>query len=122
MSIGVWIVLAVVAIVIMIAGARSVKTPAELPPQTEPVPEVEIGEDLEPFVEWLILEASEQTGMAVHADEDAVVRIMEAAVKVREALASQSTYHLSIPFLVSDASGPRHFELDISKEDLQEHL
>lgn len=121
MSTGVLIVLAVLAVVIMIAGARSVKSPAELPPQAEPVPEVEIGEDLTPFVEWLILEASEQTGLAVHADEDAVARIAEAALKAREALATQPIYHLSIPFLMSDASDPKHFELDITREDLLEH-
>lgn len=121
MSIGVWIVLAVVAVAILIAGSRSVKTPTALPPQTGPVPEVEIDEDLEPFVEWLILEASEQTGMAVHADEDAVARIVEAALKAREALATQPTYHLSIPFLMSDSSDPKHFELDITREDLLEH-
>lgn len=121
MSTGVLIVLAVLAIVIMIAGARSVKTPAELPPQSEPVPEVKIGEDLTPFVEWLILEASEQTGLAVHTDEDAVARIAEAALEAKKALATQPTYHLSIPFLMSDASDPKHFELDITREDLLEH-
>ncbi|KAF0124401.1 MAG: molecular chaperone DnaK [Elusimicrobia bacterium] len=122
MSTGVLIVLAVLAIVIMSAGARSVKSVGTLPPPAEPAPGVQADENLEPFIEWLILQASEQTGLPVHTDEMAVARIEEAALEAREALASRGTYRLSLPFLTSDASGPKHFELEISKEDLLEHL
>ena len=58
----------------------------------------------------------QQTGIDPTQDVQAVSRIREAAEKAKIELSSLMTTHVSLPFIVSDASGPKHYEADISRD------
>lgn len=71
-------------------------------------------------INWLLSQAFEQTGVRVAEDKIAYGRIAEAARKAVQELRSQSTTNISLPFLTADASGPKHFEIRLTREVLKE--
>jgi len=71
-------------------------------------------------VNWLLSQAFEQTGVKVADDKIAYGRILEAAHKAVKELQSQPTTSISLPFLTADASGPKHFEILLTREVLKE--
>ncbi len=58
----------------------------------------------------------QQTGIDPTQDLSAVSRIHEVAEKAKIDLSSLSTTHVALPFIVSDSSGPKHFECDLSRD------
>ena len=69
----------------------------------------------QPLVNWLLERASEQTGVRVADDNLARERIVEAAVKAMEQLRAGRVTTISLPFLTADASGPKHFNVEIKR-------
>lgn len=63
----------------------------------------------DPLVNWLLDRASEQTGVPVASDAVARGRIAEAAAKAMDDLRAGRSTSINLPFLVADASGPKHF-------------
>lgn len=70
------------------------------------------------LADWLLVRAREQTGVDVGADAMAFQRIAEAAQKAREELRSRNAVSVSLPFLTADATGPKHFEIQVTRETL----
>jgi molecular chaperone DnaK len=71
-------------------------------------------------VSWLCSQAFEQTGVRVAEDKVAFQRITEAArIAIRD-LASQPDTLISLPALIADAAGPKHFEIRLTQEVLRE--
>lgn len=58
----------------------------------------------------------QKTGIDPTQDAQAVSRIREAAEKAKIELSSLSSTHISLPFIVADSTGPKHFEADITRE------
>lgn len=58
----------------------------------------------------------QKTGVDPTRDTQAAARIWEAAERAKIELSSLTSTHLSLPFIVSDAAGPKHFEMDIRRE------
>lgn len=75
--------------------------------------------DSQLLVDWLVGRAREQTGVDVGADGLALQRIAEAARTAREELRSQASVTVSLPFLTADATGPKHFEIQVTREALK---
>ncbi|MDW8328121.1 MAG: Hsp70 family protein [Anaerolineales bacterium] len=71
-------------------------------------------------INWLLSQAFEQTGVRVAEDKIAYSRIAEAARKAVQELRTQPSTHISLPFLTADASGPKHFEIRLTREVLKE--
>ncbi len=71
-------------------------------------------------VNWLLTQAFEQTGVRVADDKLAYQRIVEAAHKAVQELKTRETTTISLPFLTADASGPKHFEIRLTREVIQE--
>ena len=71
-------------------------------------------------VNWLLTQAFEQTGVRVADDKLAYQRIVEAAHKAVHELKSRETTTISLPFLTADAGGPKHFEIRLTREVIQE--
>jgi hypothetical protein len=69
----------------------------------------------EPLVHWLLDRASEQTGARVADDPLARQRIVEAAVKAMEELRTGGSASISLPFLIADARGPKHFHVEFKR-------
>lgn len=58
----------------------------------------------------------QNTGIDPTQDTQAVSRIRESAEKAKIELSSLSSTHISLPFIVADSTGPKHFEADITRE------
>jgi hypothetical protein len=71
-------------------------------------------------VNWLLTQAFEQTGVKIAASDMAHQRIVEAARKALRELKTQSTATISLPFLTADASGPKHFEIHLTRDVIKE--
>ena len=57
-----------------------------------------------------------QTSVNPRSDLQAVQRIREAAEKAKCELSSLSVTTIALPFIVADASGPKHFEMELTRE------
>jgi hypothetical protein len=68
-----------------------------------------------PLVQWLLDRAAEQTGFSVADDPLARERIEQAAVKAMEDLRTGDSATISLPFLVADAQGPKHFAVQFKR-------
>ncbi len=58
-----------------------------------------------------------QTSIDAAEDPQAVARLREAAERAKTELSSLNTTHISLPFIVSDSSGPKHFEREFTRGD-----
>lgn len=67
------------------------------------------------LVNWLLERASEQTGSRVADDTLARDRIVQAAGKAMEDLRTHGSAQISLPFLIADARGPRHFDVQFKR-------
>ena len=73
------------------------------------------GRENHALVNWLLDRAFEQTGVSVADDPLARDRIVQAAVKAAEDLRAGGSATISLPFLVADARGPRHFSVQFKR-------
>ena len=71
-------------------------------------------------IDWLLSQAFEQTGIRVADDKLAYERIVDAARKAVQALKTQKTVTISLPFLTADPSGPKHLEAHLTREMIEE--
>jgi molecular chaperone DnaK len=72
------------------------------------------------LVEYLIETFRDQTGVDLHRDPTAMVRLKEAAEKAKIELSNLFTTDISLPFLASDSAGPKHLQLTISRAKLEQ--
>ena len=96
---------------------RSTKEPKVDSPRMAPPL---IGEEEAALVDWLLDQASEQTGVNLKGDPMAVERIANAARLARQELEEQESTLISLPFLTADGSGPKHFELTLTRNMLDQ--
>jgi len=72
------------------------------------------------LVQWAIDEFKKQEGMDLSGDTLALQRLRDAAEKAKHELSSSIETDISIPFITSDASGPKHLALKLSRAKLEE--
>lgn len=78
------------------------------------------GEDVDArIVVDLVERFAEETGIALHDDAVAMQRLKDAAERAKIELSSLEETEISLPFLTSDDSGPRHLQRTIRREDLE---
>lgn len=84
------------------------------------------GEDFDVvFLEWLIKEFKESTGVDLSKDRLAVQRLREASEKAKIELSSTVQTEVNLPYIASNASGPLHMKKNITRaqyEGLVDHL
>lgn len=102
-------------------AARSPRPAPVAPPPALPVTPNPVVQDpaVQAVINWLISQAFEQTGMNVSQDKIAYQRIVDMAVQTTTALRTQERVSISLPALVSDATGPKHLETSLSQQGLQ---
>jgi molecular chaperone DnaK len=77
------------------------------------------GEDIDQkIIEWIGSEFKKESGIDVTKDELALQRLKEAAEKAKHELSTVPETEINIPFITSDASGPRHLLLKMSRATL----
>lgn len=79
------------------------------------------GKDLDQkIIDWLATEFQKESGIDVRNDPLGRQRLDEAAEKAKIELSTAVDTEINIPFLTSDASGPRHLLMKLSRAKLEE--
>ena len=79
------------------------------------------GEDIDQkVIAWIGEQFKKESGIDVTKDELALQRLKEAAEKAKHELSTVTETEINIPFITSDASGPRHLLLKMSRAALEE--
>ncbi len=79
------------------------------------------GKDIDQtIINWLASEFKKESGIDVMGDALARQRLDEAAEKAKIELSSAMETEVNIPFLTSDASGPRHLLIKMTRAKLEE--
>lgn len=72
------------------------------------------------IINWIIGEFKKEQGIDLSRDHLALQRLKEAAEKAKHELSSAAETEINQPFITSDASGPRHLVLKITRAKLEE--
>jgi len=72
------------------------------------------------IIRWIAEEYKKESGIDVTKDELALQRLKEAAEKAKHELSTVTESEINIPFITSDASGPRHLALKMTRAKLEE--
>ncbi len=79
------------------------------------------GKDIDQkIINWLADEFKKESGIDVRSDALARQRLDEAAEKAKIELSSAMETEINIPFLTSDASGPRHMLIKMTRAKLED--
>ena len=72
------------------------------------------------IITWLIDEFKKDQGIDLSKDELALQRLKEGAEKAKHELSSTVETEINIPFVTTDASGPKHLNLKLTRAKLEE--
>ncbi|HSW40484.1 MAG TPA: molecular chaperone DnaK [Acidobacteriota bacterium] len=79
------------------------------------------GEDFDRcIVEWMVAEFKAETGIDLDKDPLARQRLKETAEKTKCELSAYEQSQISLPFIASDKTGPRHFDKILTKGKFEE--
>ncbi|OGY67767.1 MAG: molecular chaperone DnaK [Candidatus Harrisonbacteria bacterium RIFCSPLOWO2_02_FULL_45_10c] len=71
------------------------------------------------IVEYLITEYKKEAGVDISKDPLALQRLREAAEKAKHELSSAMEAEINLPYITSDASGPKHFVMKLTRAKLE---
>ena len=72
------------------------------------------------IIKWIADEFKKESGIDVSNDPLAIQRLDEAAEKAKHELSSTSETEINIPFITSDATGPKHLMLKMTRATLED--
>ena len=72
------------------------------------------------IIQYLVDEYKKQDGIDVSKDPLALQRLKEAAERAKHELSSAFETEMNIPYITSDASGPKHFLIKLTRAKLEE--
>ena len=79
------------------------------------------GEDIDrKIVDYIATEFKKESGIDITKDSLALQRLKEAAEKAKHELSTTVDTEINIPFITSDASGPRHLLLKMTRATLED--
>jgi len=79
------------------------------------------GEDFdERIMTWMAEQFQEETGNDLRKDRLALQRLKEAAERAKCELSSATETNINLPFIAADATGPKHFNRTLSREQFEE--
>ncbi len=71
------------------------------------------------IIEFLVAEYKRIDGVDISKDSLAIQRLKEAAERAKHELSTSFETEINLPYITSDASGPRHFTLKLSRAKLE---
>ncbi len=78
------------------------------------------GDDFDKKIqEFLVEEYKKQEGIDLAKDPLAVQRLKEAAERAKHELSSATETEINIPYITSDANGPKHFQIKMTRAKLE---
>jgi len=79
------------------------------------------GEDIDQkIISWIVAEFKKESGIDVSKDVLALQRLKEASEKAKHELSTTNETEINIPFITSDAAGPKHLLLKLGRAKLEE--
>ncbi len=72
------------------------------------------------IIQWIVSEFKKESGIDVSKDFLALQRLKDAAEKAKHELSSTVETEINVPFITSDASGPKHLLLKFKRAKLEE--
>ncbi len=72
------------------------------------------------LVKWMVEQFRINEGIDLSVDKMAVQRIREAAEKAKIELSSRETSAINLPFISADETGPKHLEMELTREQFEE--
>ncbi len=79
------------------------------------------GDDIDKkIIEWLAIEFKKEQGIDLAKDKLALQRLKEAAERAKHELSSALETEINIPFVTSDAEGPKHLLFKMTRAQLEE--
>ncbi len=72
------------------------------------------------IIDWIIKEFKSQSGIDLGNDSVALQRLKEAAEKAKHELSSSTSSEINQPFITTDATGPKHLVLTLTRAKLEE--
>ncbi|MDH5441996.1 MAG: molecular chaperone DnaK [Candidatus Nomurabacteria bacterium] len=72
------------------------------------------------IIKWIGTEFKKESGIDITADKLALQRLDEAAEKAKKELSSAPETEINIPFITSDANGPKHLLLKLTRAQLED--
>jgi molecular chaperone DnaK len=72
------------------------------------------------IVDWAADEFKKEQGIDLRQDRQALQRLKEAAEKAKIELSTVLETEINLPFITADASGPKHFQVKLSRAKLEQ--
>ncbi|MFC1687616.1 molecular chaperone DnaK [Patescibacteria group bacterium] len=72
------------------------------------------------IIKWIVDEFKKDQGIDLSNDQLALQRLKESAEKAKQELSTQTETEINQPFITTDATGPKHLQLKMSRAKLQE--
>jgi len=81
------------------------------------------GDDVDQvLIDWMIKTFKAETGIDIARDKMVLQRLKDAAEKAKIELSTAQSASINLPFLTADASGPKHFEQDLSRAKFEQMI
>ncbi|MCC8105129.1 MAG: molecular chaperone DnaK [Clostridiales bacterium] len=72
------------------------------------------------IVDYMIADFKSKEGIDLSGDKMALQRLKEAAEKAKKELSSSTTTNINLPFITANETGPKHFEMDLTRVKFDE--
>ena len=72
------------------------------------------------ITDYMIADFKAKEGIDLSNDKMALQRLKEAAEKAKKELSSATTTNINLPFITANETGPKHFEMDLTKAKFDE--
>ena len=79
------------------------------------------GDDFDQKItDYMIADFKAKEGIDLSGDKMALQRLREAAEKAKKELSSSTTTNINLPFITANETGPKHFEMDLTRAKFDE--
>ena len=72
------------------------------------------------IIDWIADTFKKENGIDLRGDKMALQRLKEAAEKAKIELSGMTSANINLPFITADATGPKHFNADLSRAKFNE--
>ena len=72
------------------------------------------------IMDWMVESFKKENGIDLSQDKIAAQRLKEAAEKAKIELSSMTQTNINLPFITADASGPKHLDLTLTRQQFNE--
>ncbi len=78
------------------------------------------GDDVDDLlIDYIVDDFKKQNGINLREDASSLQRLKEAAEKAKIELSSKTSTNINIPFITADQNGPKHVNLDLSRDKFE---